>query len=152
LPSYTFQTNCEAETEALGERLGLLIADGTAVLLDGPIGAGKTCFTRGLAKGLGFDPADVSSPTFTLVHEHRDGRKLYHMDLYRLESLEEAEEGGLTEYFTDDAVAVVEWPEPVAGLFGPEAVRVYISQPDGEDQRLITFELPEKLARAWEAI
>ena len=152
MPSYTFHTNCEAETEALGERLGRLILDGTAVLLDGPIGAGKTCFTRGLAKGLGFDPADVSSPTFTLVHEHRDGRKLYHMDLYRLGSLEEAEEGGLTEYFAEDAVAVVEWPDPVLGLFGPEAVRVYISQPDGEDLRLITFELPEKLARAWEAI
>jgi len=152
LPSHTFRTNCESETEALGERLGRLVADGTVVLLDGPIGAGKTCFARGLAKGLGFDPADVSSPTFTLVHEHRDGRRLYHMDLYRLGSLEEAEEGGLIEYFTDDAVVVVEWPGPVAGLFGPEAVRVHISQPDGEDARLVAFELPEGLARAWEAL
>ena len=153
MPRYCFTSLSESDTESLGERLGKALPQGTVVLLKGDIGAGKTCFTRGLAKGLGIDPEDVASPTFTLVHEHGNGRKLYHMDLYRLSGPEEAEESGLMEYFTGDAVAAVEWPDPIekalmeeAGLPGGgsrQAVTVRISQGDLEDIRTIEIEVPE---------
>jgi len=146
LPKLFFRTVSEKETEALGERLGAALQDGAVVLIDGEIGAGKTCFTRGLAKGLGIDPKDVASPTFTLVHEHKDGRRLYHMDLYRLSSLEEAEEGGLMEYFSEDAVAVVEWPAPIAGVFGPDAIRVGITVGESDDVRDISMDVPADVA------
>ena len=153
MPKYFFTSMSESDTEALGERLGRALPEGAIVLLKGDIGAGKTCFTRGLAKGLGFDPADVASPTFTLVHEHGNGRKLYHMDLYRLSGLEEAEQSGLMEYFAEDAVAAVEWPEPIEEAIRSEAslpggdirktVTVAIIQGAGEDTRTIEIEVPE---------
>ncbi|HNV34784.1 MAG TPA: tRNA (adenosine(37)-N6)-threonylcarbamoyltransferase complex ATPase subunit type 1 TsaE [Bacillota bacterium] len=152
MPRFFFTTASEKETQALGEKLGAALQDGAVVLLDGEIGAGKTCFTRGLAKGLGLDPDDVASPTFTLVHEHRNGRRLYHMDLYRLSSAREAEEGGLMEYFAEDAVAVVEWPAPIAGMIGPGAVRVGIAVGVTDDERKITMDIPEGMAFGPEGI
>ncbi len=147
-----FTSCCEEDTERLGEKLGRLLPDGSTVLLKGDIGAGKTCFTRGLAKGLGFDPADVSSPTFTLVHEHRNGRRMYHMDLYRVKDLAEAEDSGLMEYFAADGVAVVEWPDPIEPEIHEGAVVVSIGPGKDEDEnsRFIEIELPEDLASGLE--
>src|SRR4029077_17507509 len=80
------RTNSEAETQALAREIAATLEAGDVLLLAGDLGAGKTTFVKGLAAGLGIDPADVSSPTFTLVHEYRGGRlTLYHADLYRLE-------------------------------------------------------------------
>lgn len=153
MPKYFFTSLSEADTEALGERLGSALPEGAVVLLKGDIGAGKTCFTRGLAKGLGLDPADIASPTFTLVHEHGRGRKLYHMDLYRLSGRQEAEESGLMEYFAEDAVAAVEWPDPIEEAVKEEAllpggkrrqfVTVTIAGGDADDIRAIEIEVPE---------
>lgn len=147
MPRYFFTSLSEEDTEELGERLGSSLPEGAVVLLKGDIGSGKTCFTRGLAKGLGLDPADIASPTFTLVHEHKDTRKLYHMDLYRLSGPEEAEESGLMEYFADDAVAAVEWPGPVEGAIleepGKLVVTVTITTGASEGARTILIVVPE---------
>jgi tRNA threonylcarbamoyladenosine biosynthesis protein TsaE len=117
-PSVTI-TEDERGTEALGEQLAATLRAGDVVLLSGPLGAGKTAFVRGLARGLGLGAADVSSPTFTLIHEYRGGRlTLFHVDLYRLTSAD-AQDLGLQELGVDDGVLAIEWSErlthPVRG-------------------------------------
>lgn len=102
-------------TMAIGAKLGQLVQPGDLILLDGDLGAGKTTFTKGLAKSLGI-PNNVKSPTFTLIREYRQGRlPLYHMDVYRLED-GGAEDLGLDEYFDGDGVSVVEWSQFIADL------------------------------------
>jgi tRNA threonylcarbamoyladenosine biosynthesis protein TsaE len=111
-PSITV-TEDERGTEALAEQLAATLRAGDVVLLSGPLGAGKTAFVRGLARGLGLSAADVSSPTFTLIHEYRGGRlTLFHVDLYRLTSAD-ADDLGLQELGVDGVLAI-EWPERLA--------------------------------------
>jgi tRNA threonylcarbamoyladenosine biosynthesis protein TsaE len=99
------------QTRRLGFHLGVLAQPGDVVLLDGEFGTGKTTFTQGVARGLGLDPHYVNSPTFTLINEYRGGRhRLYHVDLYRLEGMEEIATLGLEDYFDGSGVTVVEWP------------------------------------------
>jgi tRNA threonylcarbamoyladenosine biosynthesis protein TsaE len=101
----------EEETAAIARELGTRLKPGDVVLLSGNLGAGKTAFVRGLAAGLGIDPSDVSSPTFTIVHEYRGGRlTLYHVDLYRLETTA-AGDLGLEEMGVADGVLAIEWPD-----------------------------------------
>jgi tRNA threonylcarbamoyladenosine biosynthesis protein TsaE len=102
-------TRSEAETTAIGQRLGASLEAGSVVLLMGPLGAGKTAFTRGLAAGLGADPDDVSSPTFTIVQEYRGRVMLQHIDLYRL-APEEVDDLAL-EDLMEGSVLAVEWPD-----------------------------------------
>lgn len=97
------------ETKTWGARLGRLLFSGAVIGLEGDLGAGKTCFVKGLATGLGLDEDEVSSPTFTLIAEHARGRvPLYHIDLYRLEGAD-VEEIGIEEYLFGQGVAAVEW-------------------------------------------
>ena len=104
-------TDSEEGTEAAGERLGASLTPGSVVLLYGDLGAGKTAFVRGLARGIGADPADVTSPTFTIVQEYAGpGLTLYHVDLYRLEE-REVEDLGLEELVLGDGVVAIEWAE-----------------------------------------
>jgi tRNA threonylcarbamoyladenosine biosynthesis protein TsaE len=104
-------TDSESGTSAAGERLARVLGAGDVVLLFGELGAGKTAFVRGLARGLGAEPEDVSSPTFTLVQEYRGGRlTLYHVDLYRLEPAEIADLG-LDEMIEGDGVVAIEWAD-----------------------------------------
>lgn len=106
----------EADTEALAARLAPRLRAGDVLLLSGPLGAGKTCFTRGLSRALGH-PEAVLSPTFQLLREHRGGHlDLFHIDLYRLGGPDEAQSLGLEEYFDGDGVSVVEWPERLGAL------------------------------------
>ena len=107
----TYVTNSEHETIDVGRRLAHDLRAGDVLLISGHLGAGKTAFVRGLAQGLGIDPNDVSSPTFTLVHEYRGGRLvLYHADLYRLERAA-TEDLGLEEMGVADGVLAIEWPD-----------------------------------------
>lgn len=130
-----------ADTEAAAAELAAALKPGDVVLLHGPLGAGKTCFARGLARALGH-PEDVLSPTFQLVREHRGGRlDLFHIDLYRLAGPAEAAGLGLEEYFDADGVSVVEWPERLGALAPAGAWKIAI-QPDDEGVRLLTVAAP----------
>lgn len=121
----------------VGARLAAALPAGAVLLLHGPLGAGKTALVRGLAIGLGLSEDDVSSPTFTLVHEYRGGRlPLYHADLYRLPDGATLEDLGLDEVGADGVLAV-EWPERLA-LVPPGAVHVRLEVGDG-DTRTITI-------------
>jgi tRNA threonylcarbamoyladenosine biosynthesis protein TsaE len=103
-------TRSESETHGVAGELAARLRPGSVILLSGDLGAGKTAFVRGLAAGLGIDPDEVSSPTFTLVHEYRGGRLvLYHADLYRLDHAA-AEDIGLDQTGVDGVLAI-EWPE-----------------------------------------
>jgi tRNA threonylcarbamoyladenosine biosynthesis protein TsaE len=132
-------TRSEAETAAAGRDLARTLAAGAVVLLFGDLGAGKTAFVRGLAEGLGVDPADVSSPTFTLIHEYRSGRlPLFHADLYRLNTAREIEELGLDE-IGEDGILAIEWAEKLPRT-PPRAVRVRLEDA-GADRRRVTIEM-----------
>jgi len=107
----TIETSNQAETEAAGERLGGALTPGSVVLLYGELGAGKTAFVRGMARGVGANPEDVSSPTFTLIQEYAGARAtLYHVDLYRLEPAE-IDDLGLEDLVSGDGVVAIEWAE-----------------------------------------
>ena len=112
---------------AVARELAATLSAGDVVLLSGTLGAGKTAFVRGLAAGLGVNPAAVSSPTFTIVHEYRGGRLvLYHADLYRLERTA-TDEIGLEEMGVKDGVLAIEWPDRLThALPGTRAVRLEI--------------------------
>jgi tRNA threonylcarbamoyladenosine biosynthesis protein TsaE len=133
-------TRTEDETIAEGRRLGASLSPGTTVLLEGELGAGKTAFVRGLAEGLGLDPADVSSPTFTIVQEYRgSGATLQHVDLYRLSPAEVADLA-LEDLIDEHTVMAVEWPDRLPRAPGVTVVRVSLTHlPDG---RQITIEPP----------
>jgi tRNA threonylcarbamoyladenosine biosynthesis protein TsaE len=120
-------TNSEEETHALAQAFAATLQAGDIVLLAGDLGAGKTTFVRGLADGLGIDPAAVSSPTFTLVHEYRGpGLTLYHADLYRLENTA-TEDLGLEEIGVKDGVLAIEWPDRLShDLQGARLIRLEI--------------------------
>ena len=130
-------TRSEDETAAVAGELAAGLNAGDVILLSGNLGAGKTAFVRGLAGGLGVDPEDVSSPTFTLVHEYRGGRlTLYHADLYRLEKVA-AEDLGLEEMGVSDGVLAIEWPDRLAhSLPGAREVQIEIVD---ESTRRITW-------------
>ena len=128
-------SHSERETELAGRDLAQRLSAGAIVLLSGELGAGKTAFVRGLAEGLGIDPASVSSPTFTLVQEYRGGRvPLYHVDLYRLSS-PEVDDLGLDDPAMEVGVMAIEWPDRLVRGYD-EAIHVSITH-DAEDMRKI---------------
>jgi tRNA threonylcarbamoyladenosine biosynthesis protein TsaE len=119
-----YRTASEEETIALGERLAHEFPPGTVVLLIGNLGAGKTTLAKGIVSGLGAAlPEEVSSPTFTLIHEYGDGR-VYHIDLYRLEEAREAAALGIEELFDGDALVLVEWGERFPRILPTERTEI----------------------------
>ena len=140
----TFETRSPEETEALAARIAGETALGTIILLRGNLGAGKTAFTRGFARGLGIqDP--VSSPTFTIVQEYPFGKGIFfHLDLYRIDSPDAALAFGIDEFlYAADGIALIEWPERIQGLFPPHTVYVDIRRGETEEERVITVEQPD---------
>jgi tRNA threonylcarbamoyladenosine biosynthesis protein TsaE len=130
-------THSEEETQTVARELASTLHAGDVVLLSGELGAGKTAFVRGLAAGLGIDPDDVFSPTFTLVHEYRGGRlTLYHADLHRLEQAA-TDDLGLEEMGAADGVLAIEWPDRLTHeLPGATGVELEMT---GETTRRITI-------------
>ena len=140
----TFLTNSPAETEAVGAALGKIIPPGTVLAYRGDLGAGKTAFTRGLARGLGCGDI-VTSPTYTIVNEYLSGRlPLFHFDMYRLASSDDLWDIGWEDYLDRGGVCAVEWSENVSDAM-EDAVYVTIEKL-GEDSRRITIEGGEFLA------
>ena len=138
MPSQRFITNSPEETEALGARLARALEPGAVVAFTGDLGAGKTAFTRGLARGLGVTDR-VTSPTFTIVNEYLGGRlPLFHFDMYRLASSDELFDIGWEDYLARGGVCAVEWSENVADALEPGAIRVDIRRGAGENDRIIT--------------
>ncbi|HEV3272080.1 MAG TPA: tRNA (adenosine(37)-N6)-threonylcarbamoyltransferase complex ATPase subunit type 1 TsaE [Candidatus Methylacidiphilales bacterium] len=112
--------NSVEAAQAFGEKLAADFTGGEIIALHGVLGAGKTQLAKGLARGLGFY-GDVTSPTFTIVHEYCGGRlPMYHIDLYRIQSEKEAVDIGLEEYLPGDGVTVIEWPERIVSLLPPQ--------------------------------
>ncbi|MBQ8580120.1 MAG: tRNA (adenosine(37)-N6)-threonylcarbamoyltransferase complex ATPase subunit type 1 TsaE [Oscillospiraceae bacterium] len=139
-----FFTNSPAETEAVGAALGNMLDAGTVIAYRGDLGAGKTAFTRGLAKGLGCKEL-VTSPTYTIVNEYLSGRlPLFHFDMYRLHSSDDLWDIGWEDYLERDGICAVEWSENVADAM-EDAIAVTIEKL-GEDARRITIEGGESLA------
>lgn len=118
----------EEETRLSAQELAAALEPGTVLSLEGPLGAGKTCFVKGLASGLGLDSAAVSSPTFTLVHEYDGGRlPLVHMDLYRIESEAELDGLGLDDYLSAPLVSAIEWGGKFVSALPPGTWRISFS-------------------------
>nr|MBQ8245320.1 tRNA (adenosine(37)-N6)-threonylcarbamoyltransferase complex ATPase subunit type 1 TsaE [Oscillospiraceae bacterium] len=139
-----FETKSPEGTEAVGAALGAALTSGTVIAYTGDLGAGKTAFTRGLAKGLGADDR-VTSPTYTIVNEYLSGRlPLFHFDMYRLSSSDDLFDIGWEDYLERGGVCAVEWSENVADAL-EDPIRVNIEK-TGEDSRKITIEGGEALA------
>ena len=133
-----YLSNSEAETEALGEALAGRLTAGDVIAFSGDLGAGKTAFTRGLARGLGVTER-VTSPTFTIVNEYLGGRlPLFHFDMYRLGSSEELFDIGWEDYLDRGGVCAVEWSENGEGVL-EDPIRVDIRRGAADDQRVITI-------------
>jgi tRNA threonylcarbamoyladenosine biosynthesis protein TsaE len=131
------RTASEEETIALGERLARTLPLGSTVLLIGDLGAGKTTLAKGIVQGLGAATADeVSSPTFTLIHEYGSPAAVYHVDLYRLESARDAATLGLDELFDSPALVIVEWGERFPELMPRDRIEIRL-RALGDDQREI---------------
>lgn len=140
----TFETHSPEQTEALGEALGKVLKPGTVVAYTGDLGAGKTAFTRGLAKGLGASEP-VTSPTYTIVNEYLTGRiPLFHFDMYRLGSSEDLFDIGWEDYLERGGVCALEWSENVSDAL-ENPIRVQLEK-TGENARRITIEGGEALA------
>ena len=133
----TYITNSPAETEAIGAALGNIIQPGTMIAYRGDLGAGKTAFTRGLAKGLGCSEI-VTSPTYTIVNEYISGKMpLFHFDMYRLSSADDLFDIGWEDYLERGGVCAVEWSENVMDAL-EDPIRVCITK-EAENSRTITI-------------
>ena len=133
-------TNSAEETMQFAEKLAKVLGKGAVLLLHGDLGAGKTHFVKGFVKGIG-SKSVVTSPTFTLLNIYDDGKlPIYHFDMYRLSSKEEAEEIGFNEYFdtnNSNGIVLVEWPEKVEGLITCPHINVQIKKLDENKREII---------------
>ena len=131
-------SNSEKETELIGQRFAENLPGGTVVAMYGDLGAGKTAFVRGMAKGMGLD-CRVSSPTFTIVNEYLGKRELIHFDMYRLSDADELFDIGWEDYLDRGGVCAVEWSENVPEAFDGSEIRVSIEK-CSDNARKITIE------------
>ena len=132
------ETGSDEETRSVGRHLADILPKKAVVLLTGDLGAGKTTITKGIAAGRGAaSPNEVSSPTYTLIHEYGQPARIYHVDLYRLDSLQEAARLGLEELFEREALVLVEWGERFPELFPDNAWQIRLTQLPESDGRLI---------------
>lgn len=136
-------TNSEAETERAGERFSSSLPGGAVVAMYGELGAGKTAFVRGMARGMGLS-CRVSSPTFTIVNEYLGERELIHFDMYRLTGADELYGIGWDDYLARGAVCAVEWSENVEDAFTGEEIRVRFEKLSENSRRITVEEGDEK--------
>ena len=133
----TYRTQSEEETIALGMKLARELPRHAAVLLIGNLGAGKTTLAKGIVKGLGAaEPEEVSSPTFTLIHEYGAPPRVYHVDLYRLDDVKAASRLGLDELFEREAVVLVEWGERFPALLPAGRIEIRMESGPGDEREI----------------
>lgn len=143
---FSIKTSSPEETARFGVIIGTLAEAGDVLLLSGNLGAGKTCLTQGIAKGLGITDY-VMSPTFVLVRELKGKLPLYHMDLYRLDNLNEIDDLGLDDYFYGKGLSVVEWADKAFGILPDEGIFININHESG-DERSISLKAKGERAQA----
>ncbi|MDM8550203.1 tRNA (adenosine(37)-N6)-threonylcarbamoyltransferase complex ATPase subunit type 1 TsaE [Desulfobacterales bacterium HSG2] len=132
-----FQTNSLVETRELGKKIGTSLTAGTILALTGDLGSGKTSFVQGLARGLGVpDEYYITSPTYTLINEYPGRCPLFHVDLYRLEGPDDAEEIGLSEILCSDGVVAIEWAERLSGETLGEHIAIDFEILDDESRKI----------------
>ncbi len=132
-----YKTSDTAQTEKIGETLGSTIKDGSVVAMFGDLGAGKTAFTRGFARGMGID-CDVSSPTFALVNEYRGNKRtLYHFDMYRISGWDDLYSTGYFDYLDAGGCLIIEWSENIEAILPEDCIRVTITKTENPDERNI---------------
>ena len=128
---FTMELNGLAETRRLGCEIARLLRSGDIILLSGDLGTGKTTLAKAIGEGLGIDPAEITSPTFAIIHEYPEARlPLVHADMYRLGENADIEETGLEEYLTGGHAVLVEWAEFLPGDTCPKALEIFITHPD----------------------
>lgn len=132
----TFISKNEQDTERIGSEFAARLPDGTVVAMYGDLGAGKTAFVRGMARGMGLD-CRVSSPTFTIVNEYLGARELIHFDMYRLSSADELFDIGWEDYRNRGAVCAVEWSEKVQEAFLGDEIVVRIEKLSDQERKII---------------
>ena len=156
MPATKFTSNSVERTRSLGRLIGLELAAGTVVALDGTLGAGKTHLTQGIATGLGVPAGTVVSPTFTICIPYEARLLMLHLDAYRIKSPEEVDQLGLDESVSDGVVLVVEWASRIELLLPPIDLKIQLTQ-TGEETRELTFDpisptgnqLVQKVGRSW---
>ncbi|MCM3118461.1 tRNA (adenosine(37)-N6)-threonylcarbamoyltransferase complex ATPase subunit type 1 TsaE [Neobacillus sp. MER 74] len=134
MKQYERMTTDSEETSQFAERLAGLLKPGDVIALEGDLGAGKTTFTKGLAKGLEIKKT-VNSPTFTIIKEYKGNLPLYHMDVYRV--ADAFEDLGFDEYFEGDGVTVVEWAHLIGEQLPEERLTIYLYREEGDQRRMV---------------
>ena len=139
-------SNSAEQTFEIARHIGEKAKDGDLFALSGELGSGKTCFTKGLALGLGVSAEyQITSPTFTLINEYPARCKLYHFDVYRLSSYSEFEDLGYEEYFAGDGVVVIEWAEKIAKLIPRDSIFINFEYVDENSRKMIIRGLKSRL-------
>jgi tRNA threonylcarbamoyladenosine biosynthesis protein TsaE len=146
---YRVITHSVEETQRLAKWVGSLMQPGDVLTLTGDLGAGKTSFTQGLARGLGIDRV-VNSPTFTIIKEYPGRLPLYHMDVYRME--DSLEDLGFDEYFYGDGVTVVEWPQMIQEQLPSERCELTILRLEGDERQISFLPIGKRYEKLCEAI
>lgn len=132
-----FTSHSERETKEYGRHFAEELEPGTVVCLQGELGAGKTYFVKGMAGAFGISEHEVHSPTYTLINEYHGHLTMYHFDCYRMKSPEEALEIGAEEYFYNDGVCVIEWPERIASILPADVVWITIEAPTPRTRKFV---------------
>lgn len=138
---YVFISNSPDITFSLAEKMGMVIEPGSVITLEGDLGAGKTTFTKGLAKGLGITK-NVNSPTFTIIKEYQGRLPLYHMDVYRLD--DESEDMGFEEYFEGEGVTVVEWAHLIEEQLPKERLAIHLYRLSDVERKIVFHPVGER--------
>ena len=144
---FEIESKSAEQTFAIGFAIGERAGEGDTFALSGELGAGKTCFTSGLARGLGVgDHYTITSPTFTLINEYPGRCRLYHFDVYRLNQIGELDDLGYDEYVSGKGVVAIEWAEKITNALPPNTVTINFKYED-EKTRIITISGPKKRIR-----
>lgn len=137
------------QTENFAYLLGKKLKGKEVIALFGGLGMGKTTFVRGLAKGLGIDESDISSPTFALVHEHYGKIPLYHFDMYRIESYYDLCSTGFFDFLESNGVLCIEWSENIENILPKDSIQIMIERGNNEDERILTIIGDEYYENSW---